>query len=68
MLEPLIDINATAQRLIADYGPDAANQAFLEALDESVIGDKARETFWIEVAVVVMTIQRRVSQTMPAEG
>ena len=68
MLEPLIDTNATAQRLIAAYGRDAANKAFMEALDESVIGDKAREAFWIEVAVAIMTAQRCVSQTAPVEG
>jgi hypothetical protein len=58
MLEPLTDIKATADRLIAEHGRDAANQAFMEALDESVIGDKIREGLWINVAVEIMTTQR----------
>jgi hypothetical protein len=64
MLEPLIDMAATARRMIADHGRDAANQAFMEALDESVIGDKAREAFWIDVAVQILTIQRRAPETI----
>ena len=68
LVEPLTDVTATASRLIAAYGRDAANQAFLEALDESVIGDKAREAFWIDVAVQIMTSQRRVSELVGAHS
>ncbi len=68
MLEPLIDTAATARRLIAAYGRDAANQAFIEALDESVIGDKARETFRIEVAVEIMTTQHRAVEPVAVGG
>ena len=39
----------------------------MEALDESVIGDKVREAFWIEVAVVIMTTQRCVSAVALAQ-
>ena len=52
------DIHTSANRLIATFGRTAAEEAFIEALEQTADGDALGEAHWLAVAAEIMRLQR----------